>query len=234
MRFGSMLRRVLPVLGLVAVAGTLGLGDGTRTEAQATPPFRLFGNVMIDGNPAPPGTLIEAVVNGASCGSDRLTGNMFIIDVLSAAAKDWCANDRSQINFKIGGVPARESREYVIGGFLRQDLTRGPLPLFDTKLEPSKVMMASPDAPAKLAVFGEDETKAITVKSKFAQVAVLAIAYAPAPAGTSVVYVVSPTGTAITSAPESAELCTGVHNFPHIVACTVEAGASVTVQGALD
>ena len=234
MRFGWMLRRVLPALGLIAVAGTLGLGDGTPTQAQATPPFRLFGNVVIDGNPAPPGTLVEAVVNGASCGSDRLTGSMFIIDVLSAVAKDWCALPGSQISFKIGGVPAKESREYVIGGFLRQDLTRAPLPLFDTKQEPSKVMMASTDTPAKLAVFGEDDKKAVTVKSKYAAVAVLAIAYAPEPAGTSVVYVVSPTGTAIASGAESAELCTGVHGYPNIVACTVESGATVTVQGALD
>lgn len=234
MRFSSMLRRVLPAMGLVAVAGALSFGDGSRTEAQATPPFRLFGNVMIDGSPAPAGTLVEAVVNGATCGSDRLTGSMFIIDVLSSVAKDWCATPGSQVSFKIGGVPAKESHEYVIGGFLRQDLTRAQLPLFDAKQEPSKVMMASTETPAKLAVFGEEEQKTITVKSKFAPVAVLAIAYPPAPAGTSVVYVVSPTGTAITSAAESAELCTGVHGYPHIVSCTVEAGATLTVQGTLD
>jgi hypothetical protein len=227
-----MVRRVAPVVGLVAAAGVLSMSNGVRTQAQATPPFRVFGNVTIDGTPAPAGTLVEAVVNGASCGSDRLVGSMFIIDVLTATAKDWCATPGSQISFRIGGVPAKESREYIIGGFLRQDLTRAPLPVFDPKQEPAKVMMASPAAPAKLAVFGADDERMVTVRTVQGTAAVLAMAYAPAPAGTAVVYVAAPTGTAITSAPESAALCSGVFGHANIVACIVEAGATVTVQHA--
>jgi hypothetical protein len=93
-------------------------------------------------------------------------------------------------------------------------------------------MIASTQTPARLAVFGEDDAKAVTVQTRFDAVDVLAMAYPPAPAGTSMVYVIAPTGSAIISAAESAEQCTAVHGYPNIVACSVEAGATVTVQGA--
>ncbi|HET7738362.1 MAG TPA: hypothetical protein VFK32_07300, partial [Tepidiformaceae bacterium] len=71
-RSRTPLAPVFALLGAAMVAGSA-LLPSTSASAQTPPaaPSAFYGSVVVGGSPAPAGTLVEAVVNGAVCGDAR-------------------------------------------------------------------------------------------------------------------------------------------------------------------
>lgn len=108
--------------GLVAALGILMLGlsgsftaTGVRAESPPNPPGRFVGSVVVDGQPAAAGTVIEARIGSASCGVDTVftqgTESRYAIDVpaLDPGATPNCGTDGATVTFYIGGKLARET-----------------------------------------------------------------------------------------------------------------------------
>jgi hypothetical protein len=125
------------VTGIVAV-----LLCAAVAQAQ-TPPTRTFGSVTIDGQPAPAGTKVEALILDKVCGENvvrRLNDEIpvgFVVDVASAAQSPGCGSDGDRIAFRVGGVTVDQTAEFQTGNFVRIDLaaagqastpTPGPTP----------------------------------------------------------------------------------------------------------
>jgi hypothetical protein len=231
MSSGRMVVRLWSAVAVMALASVLGHGGTTRATAQAAPPFRVFGLVTIDGAEAPPGTRIEAVVNGASCGSDRLIGSKYVIDVETASTRDWCAMPGSVVSFRIGGVPARESAVYEVGAFLPLNLSRATVPPLDPRIEQPRMEVVGHEKPVRLKVFPEAEKAEVTVVSRYTAGLALAAVYPATPAGTATLYIIVPGNALIVSAQDPKEQCTTVVGYSNMLSCTVVAGSVVTFQG---
>lgn len=99
------------------------------TARAQTPPTRAFGTVTVDGQPAPPGTTVQALIGDKVCGegevrrvSDAIPRG-YVVDVVSATQMQGCGTDGDRIIFKVGGKQANETAEFHTGTFLRHDLT---------------------------------------------------------------------------------------------------------------
>jgi hypothetical protein len=231
MSVGRNLARFGATAALVVLVGVLGHGDVSRAAAQAAPPFRVYGSVTIDGADAPPGTRIEAIVNGAACGSDRLIGSKYVIDVETANTRDWCATPGAEVSFRIGGVPARQTTMYEVGAFARLDLARAPVPPLDPKIAQPRMEVVGHEHPVKLKVFPEAEKPDVTVVSRYTAGLALIAAYPATPSGTATLYIIVPSNAMIVSDLDPKEQCTTVVGYTNMLACTVVPGSVVTFQG---
>lgn len=109
---GGWLAAVLGV-ALFAMSGAL---NSATVEAQSppNPPARFVGSVVVDGQPAAAGTLIEARVGNATCGSAQVftqgSEARYSVDVsaLEPAAPN-CGVDGSVVTFYVGGREAAET-----------------------------------------------------------------------------------------------------------------------------
>ncbi|OAI38727.1 hypothetical protein AYO38_09180 [bacterium SCGC AG-212-C10] len=84
-------------------------------QAPPAPPARFVGTVSVNGAPAAAGTVIEARVGGASCGTTTVFMNgseaRYSIDVKGAdtASAPGCGTDGAAISFIVGGATAAQS-----------------------------------------------------------------------------------------------------------------------------
>ena len=112
-------RNTTPTELLIAVSDTTGaVADfGARPADIAV----LEGLALIEDDYAPPGTRIEAVVNGQVCGSTIVPDpnggfigdHRFELHVLGAVEQPGCAGRGDSVAFRVGGVPAVESFSWV-------------------------------------------------------------------------------------------------------------------------
>jgi hypothetical protein len=99
------------------------------TMSAQTPPTRVFGTVLVDGQPAPAGTSVQAFIGERQCGDGqvrRISDEIplgYVVDVLSATQTTGCGADGDRITFKVGGRQAGESTEFRTGTFVRLNLT---------------------------------------------------------------------------------------------------------------
>lgn len=222
-----MVRRVilLPVLLVVLLAGRRG---GPPVEAQAVPPMRVYGAVTIDGATAASGTVVEAVVSGATCGTDRSFGGQYVIEVTTALVQPWCAYPGAEITFRIDGVPARERAIYEVGAFSKIDIARAQLPPLDPSAGPARFDIVQ-QGDAKLVDIPDSPiAHDVTLVNRFHAVPALAAVYPATPAGTASVYVIAPTGAIIDGTAGTAGHCSRPAGYPNILACTVERGAVIS------
>jgi hypothetical protein len=165
---------ILLMLGLSA-----GVTAGVARIARAqTPPTRVFGTVTIDGQPAPLGTIVQAVVNDHLCGegpvryvNDQLPQG-YVVDVLSFSSSQGCGTDGDTVTFRVGGVQANETATFQSGAFVRLDLTVSgqvatptagptPAPFGEGAASPTAVPTAAPTvAPASPTAGGASPTAA--------------------------------------------------------------------------
>lgn len=108
--------------GLAAVLGVVLLGlsgalGATDVEAQAPParPARFVGSVVINGAPAPAGTVVEARVGSASCGVTTVFSqgaeSRYAMDVqaLQPSGALNCGTDGATVSFVVGGKAAQQT-----------------------------------------------------------------------------------------------------------------------------
>ncbi len=107
---------------------------GTTGICLAVPPIpaQFYGSISIDGNPAPAGTMITALINGQEKGSlittvDGYYGGLGIFDdklTVTATEEEYSGGFR-EIIFQIGGVRADQTATYDVGAITQLDLTTG-------------------------------------------------------------------------------------------------------------
>jgi len=104
------------VLGVVLLATSGALGAHTvSAESPPAPPARFVGSVMIDGQPATAGTIVEARIGNTTCGSDSVfmaSGEArYALDspALDPGATPNCGVDGAAVSFFVGGKKANET-----------------------------------------------------------------------------------------------------------------------------
>jgi hypothetical protein len=97
------------------------------TAGTPTPPNRLHGTAMVGGEPAAPGTSIQASVGTQACGETTVeAGGAYVVDVASAASQTGCGTDGATITFTVGGTRATQTATWRQGAITAQPLTAGP------------------------------------------------------------------------------------------------------------
>lgn len=116
-----MKHRYIPIVALCALV-LIALTPAGAADAQ-TPPTRLFGALTIDGNPAPAGTVVKAIVNGMECNTSTTTNDgRYVLDVHSAATLAGCGADNDMITILVNDVPADQTATFATGAFVALDL----------------------------------------------------------------------------------------------------------------
>ena len=84
--------------------------------SQEQPPHLFMGSATIDGNPAPEGTVVSALVNGATVGSVQ-------VDAMGTYPALIVPTPGVTVTFEVGGFPAAESAITEVGGASILNLT---------------------------------------------------------------------------------------------------------------
>src|SRR5438874_107935 len=104
------------VLKYLLVALFAGVALQAVTASVQVPPTRFFGEIYINGQPAPAGTEVKAWVYGVECGT-RITSDdgRYVVDAAHDATVQGCATEGSDVTFTINGVTANETGSYSQG-----------------------------------------------------------------------------------------------------------------------
>jgi len=101
---------------IVAISATALLGpSGAHADSPPKPPARFVGSVKVDGAAVPGGTVIEARIGSASCGTTATFNSggeaRYALDVpaLDPQGSPNCGVDDAVVTFYIGGKKAIES-----------------------------------------------------------------------------------------------------------------------------
>ena len=154
-------------VGLAAAAlllGLAGLQGAGQADAQTNPPATFAGTVMIDGEDAPAGTSITAMMGETTCATGQ-TGrglNNSAIDANRYAlqiAQDDCSGE---ISFMVGGMMAAETAMMNdgIGQVGTANLTAmSAMPTEEPTAEPTAMATQEPEEPAEPGDDGAMETE---------------------------------------------------------------------------
>jgi opacity protein-like surface antigen len=114
------LRRGVLVAAVVALLSSLMVASVSAQPP--TPPNRFFGNVTLDGSPAPAGTNVTATIGGNVCGQTTVKADStYVLDVVSSGQTAGCGTEGASVSFTVGGSPAG-SASWSSGKFSEQDL----------------------------------------------------------------------------------------------------------------
>jgi hypothetical protein len=81
--------------------------DGLAPAQPPTPPNRFFGDVTIDGLPAPAGNNITATISGNVCGQTTVAADStYVLDVVSSGQTAGCGTEGATVQFIVAGLPA--------------------------------------------------------------------------------------------------------------------------------
>ena len=93
------------VLLVVVLSGMMAFTASAQTPP--TPPSRFAGSATINGEVAPMGTTVIALVDGITCGSGTVnTAGKYVLDVVDT---DSCGSSGVTVTFVISGFEAAES-----------------------------------------------------------------------------------------------------------------------------
>lgn len=98
---------------LVAVFASVLGTQAILAQAPPNPPSRFVGTVTVNGQPAAPGTTVEAHIGSVTCG----TGSVFMsgsdarytLDSPDTASVAGCGTDGATVSFFVGGQPAAQT-----------------------------------------------------------------------------------------------------------------------------
>ena len=129
-----VLRMKLPpsrLLLLIAIAALLAVSIPAIVSAQEPPPNRFYGAVRIDGNPAPPGTPIEAFARGVSAAKTTVTSaGRYLFDVPRLS-------NGTPLTFKVSGYDVVETATWQQGQRTPLDLNASSVAAQPTEPPPT-------------------------------------------------------------------------------------------------
>ena len=103
---------VLSALALLLTIPAVAYGQGT-----GIPPHVFVGKAMVDGQSAPDGTMVTAMIGDAEKGSGTVMNGKY-----SLAVK---AGDGTEVSFMVGDAMVMEKGEWMMGGASMMDLMAG-------------------------------------------------------------------------------------------------------------
>jgi hypothetical protein len=118
MKITKHLRRLGAALVLGALARALVVG-AVAAQSPPNPPSRFVGSVMVNGAPATAGTLIEARIGSATCGSTTVFMSngeaRYVVDspAIDPAGAPGCGADGSSVSFFVGGQKADQTGSWA-------------------------------------------------------------------------------------------------------------------------
>lgn len=126
--------RMLASGGFAAVLGVVLLGlsgaliaEDVAAQSPPAPPSRFVGTVTIDGQPAAAGTVVEARIDGESCGVTQVFiangESRYAIDVDAEQPDGSCGDLGDTVVFIVGGQVANETGSWDNGELQTLDLT---------------------------------------------------------------------------------------------------------------
>lgn len=114
----NRLKRTIGLTMTALLAATVGAAmfvSVAAAQAPPNPPARFVGSVTIDGTPAPSGTLVEARIGNAACGSASVfianNESRYALDspALDPATSPGCGTEASTVEFYVGGKKASQT-----------------------------------------------------------------------------------------------------------------------------
>lgn len=141
-------------LRFLLAAGAL-LAPAAVSNAQPQIPSSFFGSVTIDGNAAPDGTEVRALVDGVDCSQsppgERTAARegeatVYVIHVVHESQRPGCGRDGKVITFTIAGRPALQQGTWKPGP-QQLDLSTGTGDIVPLPTSTPTVPGANPDTP---------------------------------------------------------------------------------------
>ena len=110
-------------------------------SGQANPPHAFLGSATVEEEPAPPGTIVEAVINGSVVATTEVGADGTYTLLVEGA------NPGDTVAFTVAGQPASASGVFEVGGVSRLDLDGSGSPQTGTATPiPSEATPSSPTA----------------------------------------------------------------------------------------
>ncbi len=126
---------VLSALALLLTLPAVAYGQGT-----GIPPHVFTGKAMVDGQPAPEGTMVTAMIGDTKKGSGTVMDGKY-----SLAVK---AGDGTEVSFMVGDAMVMEKGEWMMGGASMMDLMAGEGMMMGGAGEPGPAGPAGARGPA--------------------------------------------------------------------------------------
>ena len=140
------LRKGVLVAAVVALISSLMVASVSAQPP--TPPNRLFGNVTLDGAPAPAGTNVTATIGGNVCGQTTvIADSSYVLDVVSSGQTAGCGTEGASVSLSVAGTSAG-SASWSSGKFTSLDLAAQTAP------PPTVVPTVKPVTPTPVIVTG--------------------------------------------------------------------------------
>ena len=105
-------------IALFGAVGVMGASE-VAAESPPAPPAKFAGSVTVDGQPAAPGTVIQARIGSASCGVDTVFMSgaeaRYTIEVpaLDPGANPNCGTEGGSVTFWVGDQMAKETGSWL-------------------------------------------------------------------------------------------------------------------------
>jgi hypothetical protein len=129
-----MILRSVLVAAVVALVSSLMVASVAAQPP--TPPNRYFGDVTLDGAPAPAGTNVSASIGGNVCGQTTVAADStYVLDVVSSGQTAGCGTEGAAVDFTVGGSPAG-SGTWSSGQFTELDLAGAAAPTAEPTAAP--------------------------------------------------------------------------------------------------
>jgi hypothetical protein len=139
------LRKGVLVAAVVALISSLMVASVSAQPP--TPPNRFFGNVTLDGAPAPAGTNVTATIGGNVCGQTTVQADSsYVLDVVSSGQTAGCGTEGASVSLSVAGNSAG-SAAWSSGQFTELDLAGQAAP-------PTVVPTVAPATPTPVIVTG--------------------------------------------------------------------------------
>ncbi|MBI2760494.1 MAG: hypothetical protein HYX51_03600 [Chloroflexi bacterium] len=124
------------ILGVLAI-GVAAPALRSHIARAQVPPTRFFGAITIDGNPAPPGTIIKAFVFDMECGSVEIVEEgRYVLDVAAAGTTPGCGNQDDVIRLSVNDIPVEPTQTFQTGFFVAVDIAASSTPPLPTEEPP--------------------------------------------------------------------------------------------------
>jgi len=121
-----MISRSILIAAVVALLSSLLVASVSAQPP--TPPNRFFGDVTLDGAPAPAGTNVSADIGGNVCGQTTVEADStYVLDVVSSGQTAGCGTEGASVSFTVGGSPAG-TQAWSSGQFSELDLAGAAAP----------------------------------------------------------------------------------------------------------
>lgn len=152
MHNGKYFKRLLASLTAAAIGAAM-VVNVAGAQSPPNPPSRFVGNITVDGAPATAGTLVEARINGTTCGSTTVFMNgseaRYVLDSPASEPTNSpnCGVDGSTVTFYVAGKQASQTGSWANYQLNTVNLTVTTAAPTTPTVQPTAAPSRTPSAP---------------------------------------------------------------------------------------